>query len=768
MRRWNLVTKIIAGLSLAVLIGIVLFTPHQTFAAATSTTTFDPLAAGAKYDVDVVYGSCENWNISCFFLVGLKRFTLAILLLFGKFYAILLNIAAEAVRLLIENGMSIINLPIVTAGFKLTQGLTNLLFVLAIIVMAFATIFQYEDYSAKRLMVNLIKGAVLVNFSFLIAGAFIDVSNVFTNYFLKDVTANNLGSAFNPQSLLTPADPTKFGIESNRDNKSYRCSPGTPNERIVYTNNPTKDCPGETAVEIKNNGNVSSGIETVSIGSSPDGTIRYRFNINEDANGWATWFKLIQAILLADLMTLILMIVMIALAIMILARNITLVILIIFMPLIWGVHVIPKLDEHWGKWWGKFFDQIVFLPTTTFIVFLAVTTTRVLATSGGLFGSQIIENILQMLILCGILIAAIKTGKKAGVVGAALAFGVGGFIARGALGVQKTAVSVGAQVTGAALEGKGKYNLLKFAKLGVIGKGVSKAGDLIGKTGNKSLETGKLQKPDIDPNKGIGFIAGLGDRSDKTGKIREAAGKYRSEHLKDMDADAIVKEVGHPHGGDGQAERIAMLQQLIDKKALGSKDISLDRITQLLSAAKGAGMNELYNSASRDVLASRIHEVNPGNKDSEVSEVIELLRTGKDDKRSSVEIVNAFINDLGADQLAKVKLSKVSDNGVKETIASKFAQSRATISKYLGNAAEDDIAALESEFKKSVDSAVLTKGGASIKFDALILEKAPDAKKIFDDALTAAGADEGKRRTVNQAQRSYEAYRRMNQTVGTP
>jgi hypothetical protein len=232
-----------------------------------------------------------------------------------------------------------------------------------------------------------------------------------------------------------------------------------------------------------------------------------------------------------------------------------------------------------------------------------------------------------------------------------------------------------------------------------------------------------------------------------------------------MDADAIVKEVGHPHGGDGQAERIAMLQQLIDKKALGSKDISLDRITQLLGAAKGAGMNELYNSASRDVLASRIHEVDTSNPN---SEVIKLLRTGKDNKRSPAEIVNEFIGSLGADQLSKVKLSKISDGGVKETIASKFAQSRATISKYLGNAAEDDIAALENEFKKSVDSATLTKGGASIKFDALILEKAADAKKIFDDALVAAGTDEGKKKTVNQAQRSYEAYRRMNQTVGTP
>jgi hypothetical protein len=363
--------------------------------------------------------------------------------------------------------------------------------------------------------------------------------------------------------------------------------------------------------------------------------------------------------------------------------------------------------------------------------------------------------------------AAIKAGKGAGVAGAALAFGVGGFIARGATGLGKTFVSGTTQLAGKTAEfaTKGKYNPLKYTGLGIVGKGVSKAGSWIGKAGNESLKTGKFQAPKIDPNKGIGWISGMGDRGDKAAKTREAANKYRSEHLKDMDADAIVKEVGHPHGGDGQAERIAMLQQLIDKKALGSKDISLDRITQLLSAAKGAGMNELYNSASRDVLASRIHEVDPNDQN---SEVIKLLRTGKDDKRSSTEVMNEFINSLGADQLAKVKLSKVSDNGVKETIASKFAQSRSTISKYMSSAAEDDIVALENEFKKSVDAATLTKGGASIKFDALVLEKALDAKKIFDDALSAAGTDDGKKRTINQAQRSYEAYRRMNQTVGTP
>jgi hypothetical protein len=783
MRRWNLVVKIIAGLSLAVLLGLALFTPGQALAQATSTPAFDPLAAGAKYDVDVVYGSCETWNISCYFLVAIKRFTIAILLLFGKFYAILLNIAAVAVRILIENGMSLASLPIVTAGFKLTQGLTNLIFVLAIIIMAFATIFQVEDYSAKRLMVNLIKGAVLVNFSFLIAGAFIDVSNVFTNYFLRDVTADTLGSAFNPQSLLTPADPSKFGIVSTRTNKAYRCSPGTPSERIVYTNNPANDCPGETAVEIRNSGNVTSGIETVSIGSSPDGAIKYRFNINEDANGWATWFKLLQALLLADLMTLILMIVMIALAIMILARNVTLMVLLIFMPLTWGLRVIPKLSEQADKWWDKFFKSIIFLPTVTFLIFLAVTTTRVLATSGGLFGSQVVENILQMLVLCGILMAAIKAGKGAGVAGAALAFGVGGFIARGALGVQKTALGVGTQVVGAALEGKGKYNPLKYAKLGIVGRGVSKAGSWIGKAGNESLTAGKFQTPKIDPNKGIGWISGLGEKGDKTSKLQQAASKHRSEHLKDLGTDELIKEVGHPHSGNGVAEQLAMLQQLADKKALGSDKITDERMLELLEAAKKAGATEAYSSAKKEMMLSRPKMMAALSRtDDKFMKDNNLTAQSSDD-----DVVLAQIRTMKNEDLAKIRFDKMSAPAQKE-LAEKYAKNRTILGKRLPDAGDEETKAMLTAFDQQVadigtllNTAATGGGGTGGKKnwnEVLKNYGLADARTELENQLKALRASRGVAGAntaeidkqvglIQDLSRSVEAWHRTNQSPGS-
>ncbi len=789
MRRWSLVTKIIAGLSLAVLLGLVLFTPHQALAEATSTAAFDPLAAGAKYDVDVVYGSCENWNIACFFLVGLKRFTLAILLLFGKFYAVLLNIAAVAVRLLIENGMSIINLPIVTAGFKLTQGLANLLFVLAIIVMAFATIFQFEDYSAKRLMVNLIKGAILVNFSFLIASAFIDVSNVFTNYFLKDVTANNLGSAFNPQSLLTPADPAKFGELSHRTGKQYRCFPGKPNERIISSDNPVQDCPGNDYIEIQNSNNVSSGIEA--IGSSPDGTARYRFNINEDAGGWATWFKLLQALLLADLMTLILMIVMIALAIMILVRNITLVILIIFMPLIWGARIIPKLDEHWGKWWSKFFAQITFLPTTTFVVFLAVTTTRVLATNGGLFGGQVVENILQMLILCGILIAAITTGKKSGVVGTALAFGVGGFIARGATGLGKSTVGGFMQGTGAlsnaltiGKEGQKRrlLNVLNPLSYPSI-LGFGKAGKLISKAGNESLKTGKFQAPNIDPNKGIGWVAGLADRSDKSGKIQQAASKHRSEHLKDLGPDELIKEVNHPHAGGGVAEKLAMLQQLSDKDALGSDKITNDRMLELLEAAKTAGATEAYSSATKKMMLSRPDMMAALSKtDDEFMKKNKLTTQSTDD-----EIVLAQIRTMKNEDLAKIRFDKMSAPAQKE-LAEKYAKNRTILGKRLPDAGDEETKAMLTAFDQQVsdigtllNTAAAGGGGTGGKKnwnEVLKNYGLADARTELENQLKALRASRGVAGAntaeidkqvglIQDLSRSVEAWHRTNQSPGS-
>lgn len=77
------------------------------------------------------------------------------------------------------------NNPVVNAGWMLIRDFTNMLFILALVVIALATILRYKDYAAKKALPALIAVALLINFTPLICGFIIDGANIIMNYFLK-------------------------------------------------------------------------------------------------------------------------------------------------------------------------------------------------------------------------------------------------------------------------------------------------------------------------------------------------------------------------------------------------------------------------------------------------------------------------------------------------------------------------------------------------------------------------------------------------------
>ena len=107
----------------------------------------------------------------------------------------------------IKIGKEITNLNIVSAGAGAVLGFANLGFVLAIIVMAFATIFRLQSYAMKQTLWKLIVAELLVNFSEVIAGAFINVSNIFSDYFISQLQGKNLATGLT--GLLAPQELVK-------------------------------------------------------------------------------------------------------------------------------------------------------------------------------------------------------------------------------------------------------------------------------------------------------------------------------------------------------------------------------------------------------------------------------------------------------------------------------------------------------------------------------------------------------------------------------
>src|SRR3990167_9519036 len=78
-----------------------------------------------------------------------------------------------------EGGLAVID-----ESWKIMRNFANMFFIVALIVMAFATIFSISRYEARTLFPKFLISALLINFSLVLGTIVIDASQVLTNTFL--------------------------------------------------------------------------------------------------------------------------------------------------------------------------------------------------------------------------------------------------------------------------------------------------------------------------------------------------------------------------------------------------------------------------------------------------------------------------------------------------------------------------------------------------------------------------------------------------------
>lgn len=223
----------------------------------------------------------------------------------------ILTLFAGMIEWAVKLGQQIIGLDIVRIGAGNVLAFANLGFVLAIIIIAFATIFRVQSYAIKQTLWKLIVAALLVNFSLTIAGAFISVSDVLTNSFLSQI---------------------KGGI-------------GTGLAGIL-----------EPQILAKVNDNAST---LEKIGSFFTSTY---------------WLKYLVSLFFVVIFSFMLVLIFVYLFIMFLIRDIALALLLIIMPIVWLAWIFPGTAKHWQKWWSEFIRWLLFGPIALFFIALVVNT----------------------------------------------------------------------------------------------------------------------------------------------------------------------------------------------------------------------------------------------------------------------------------------------------------------------------------------------------------------------------------------------------------
>lgn len=109
-----------------------------------------------------------------------------------------------------------INAPAVVKGWVVVRDTVNMFFIVALLAIAFGTVFRMEEYQYKHVLGKMLTMAVLVNFSKSIAGFFIDFSQVITLTFVngfKDAAAGNFINGFHLKDMFQfaeQADPTQI------------------------------------------------------------------------------------------------------------------------------------------------------------------------------------------------------------------------------------------------------------------------------------------------------------------------------------------------------------------------------------------------------------------------------------------------------------------------------------------------------------------------------------------------------------------------------
>jgi len=77
---------------------------------------------------------------------------------------------------------------IVDVGWPIVRDFTNMLFVIALVVIGLSTALRIKEYQFQKALPRLIIIAILINFTPVICGLIIDAANIFMNFFLEEVT----------------------------------------------------------------------------------------------------------------------------------------------------------------------------------------------------------------------------------------------------------------------------------------------------------------------------------------------------------------------------------------------------------------------------------------------------------------------------------------------------------------------------------------------------------------------------------------------------
>ena len=249
--------------------------------------------------------------------------------------SLVFQLAALLVEISLYLNTTILTSQVVQLGWRIVRDLANLGFTIGIVVIAYATMLGNESFAIKKTLLNFIVAAVMINFSFAIAGFMIDASNLVTHFFISKSTGGGFGGSIASAHELTLSLGDAFGPQ-----------------KLIRLNDAPKSIDQFRALGSQNGGLIAA----------------------------------VASVFFIALFTIMAALGMLAIGLTAFKRFLLLSIAIIVMPMAILCSVFPKTQKHWTKWKGEFFDQLFYLPVATFAIYLVLTFVTVKAKAVGASG----------------------------------------------------------------------------------------------------------------------------------------------------------------------------------------------------------------------------------------------------------------------------------------------------------------------------------------------------------------------------------------------
>lgn len=503
--------------------------------------------------------------------------------------------AGALTNLTLSLNFDILNNPMIGVGWGIARDLTNLGFVLFIIIIAIATILRIQQYEAKSTLGKLIAVALLVNFSLLFAGVFIDFSNMLTNYFIKSITPDNVGIGG-----LGPSLANAFGIQNLLNVKD--------------------------ATEISE---VAQGVAQFGKGS-----------LAVIASGsFVAAFTFLGALSL------------LALAVMFLVRYVALSILLILVPLAFLFIILPATGKIFSQWLSQFMKWIIFAPTASFFLYLAVYMTvnygkmmdNLAIQSQGigtanqmafqnLIISQPLQTIGRLVIVIGLLLGGLITANSMGIAGSkaflgiaqATGKGVGGWLGRkGVTGA--TALTTRSEWGRKGIEAmqkaglqRGAFGRLVTAPIRTLGTGLSNIGVI---QGEKLIKQAEARQKDLSDKQLALRVSGM-SRDDQIVALARLAKNRNLDMVPDLKRyiqDARNKQVfaayGQQKSYDDLEKTAGFSYEMLSGKDRDGKSIGREAAAQKFYSKFGkkdwakAQFNEIFDGKPQFGFSAKDHQL---------------------------------------------------------------------------------------------------------------------------------------------------------------